>query len=736
MTGSMQIKARTRYTASNWSALNEATFAVGPVKDNLRITEMMYHPKDTGDPINDPNAEYIELKNIHDSTTINLNLVKFTNGIDFTFPSFTLDPGDSAIVVKDQAVFASRFSTTGIDPYLVGHWAMDDNASNTNVADSSGNANHGTAQQNTSLLNTTGKIDDALTFNGTSDFVDLGNLIGTGAYTKIAWIKRADVSAHNNIISGNTSHAFWAPSSYSSKLSAGHNGTWNAVQDSEPLDADLWYQVAVTFDPAVGSGTMVLYKNGTPVDIATSVPVPSPPSTSTYIGRFSSDYFFSGSIDNVMIFDTALTPEEIGILYVTGLMNIVPGQYTGRISNAGERIELQDALGKTIHNFSFKDGWYHITDGSGFSLNIINPNDPEPNNWEYSEFWQPGSVIGGTPGADDSGHAAAPEDVVINEVMTHTDTPPNDWIELHNTTGSAIDISGWFLSDSENDFKKYEVASGTSIPDNGYIVFTEDANFGLSATDPGSNTGFALSEHGETVYLSSGLGGDLAGGFCTKEDFKAAENGVTFGRYTKSAASGYDVDFVAMQSSTMDSANSTAEVGDIVITEIMYHPATTGQLNNYAEYIELYNASGGTISLDDWLLTDEDNAIEFYIPAGTSLGSGQYLLLVKDLVAFEDEFGTPIVTAFEWVEGRLSNAGEKVQISKPGNPEPSFVPYIRVDRVNYSDGSHHLNFHELSFVDPWPTQPDGTGQSLHRISTGAYGNDVANWTNGAASPGS
>ncbi|MGD8499463.1 MAG: chitobiase/beta-hexosaminidase C-terminal domain-containing protein, partial [Phycisphaerales bacterium] len=59
---SVHIKARV-LSGSTWSALNEATFAVGPVADNLRITEIMYHPQDTNDP-NDPNEEFIELKNI------------------------------------------------------------------------------------------------------------------------------------------------------------------------------------------------------------------------------------------------------------------------------------------------------------------------------------------------------------------------------------------------------------------------------------------------------------------------------------------------------------------------------------------------------------------------------------------------------------------------------------------------------------------------------------------------
>jgi hypothetical protein len=115
------------------------------------------------------------------------------------------------------------------------------------------------------------------------------------------------------------------------------------------------------------------------------------------------------------------------------------------------------------------------------------------------------------------------------------------------------------------------------------------------------------------------------------------------------------------------------------------------------------------------------------------------LLLVKNKTAFDSE-GYPAVPGtvqiLEWVAGRLSNAGEKIQISKPGTPEPGtgFVPYIRVDRVNYSDGNHPENFYGLP-ADPWPTTPDGGGQSLHRIVLGDYGNDVANWQAASPSPG-
>ncbi len=101
-----------------WSALNEATFAVGPVAENLRISEIMYHPIDTGHP-DDPNVEFVELTNTG-SETINLNLVRFTDGVDFTFPGIALEPGAYIVVVRDVAAFKARY---GNDVPLAGVYA-------------------------------------------------------------------------------------------------------------------------------------------------------------------------------------------------------------------------------------------------------------------------------------------------------------------------------------------------------------------------------------------------------------------------------------------------------------------------------------------------------------------------------------------------------------------------------------------------------------------------------------
>ncbi|HUS73710.1 MAG TPA: FN3 associated domain-containing protein, partial [Sedimentisphaerales bacterium] len=95
-----QVKARVWVNDSTWSALNETVFAVGPVVEDLRISEIMFNPRNTGN-LNDPNAEYIELTNIG-LDTLNLNLVRFTEGIHYTFPDVQLLPGGYILVVKNR----------------------------------------------------------------------------------------------------------------------------------------------------------------------------------------------------------------------------------------------------------------------------------------------------------------------------------------------------------------------------------------------------------------------------------------------------------------------------------------------------------------------------------------------------------------------------------------------------------------------------------------------------------
>ena len=65
--------------------------------------------------------------------------------------------------------------------------------------------------------------------------------------------------------------------------------------------------------------------------------------------------------------------------------------------------------------------------------------------------------------------------------------------------------------------------------------------------------------------------------------------------------------------------------------------------------------------------------------------------------------------------------------------ELSVQHYIRIDRVNYSNGSHPEEFD--GETDPWPDTADGTGYSLTKVDYNLYGNDPNAWRAWAPSPG-
>ncbi|MHC4546475.1 MAG: hypothetical protein ACYSYL_18510 [Planctomycetota bacterium] len=106
------------------------------------------------------------------------------------------------------------------------------------------------------------------------------------------------------------------------------------------------------------------------------------------------------------------------------------------------------------------------------------------------------------------------------------------------------------------------------------------------------------------------------------------------------------------------------------------------------------------------------------------------------MVSFITKYGSMPsgVRVLDGYSGRLSNGGERLQIGMPGDTDEFDTRYyIRIDRVNYSDGLHPEDC--PGGVDYWPIEADGLGKSLSRKDPNDYGNDVANWQAADPSPG-
>ena len=410
--------------------------------------------------------------------------------------------------------------------------------------------------------------------------------------------------------------------------------------------------------------------------------------------------------------------------YGNDLAADVVGPFTsGALSNGGENLKLEDVDNGTILEFKFDDDWYTNTDGDGFSL-VVRDAGVETSRWGKKNTWRASEFTGGTPGDVDSG--LNPGAIEINELLTHTDAPGGDWIELRNTTQQTIDLGGWFFSDDAADLKKYRIADNTRLGPGEFVVYLQSDHFGIGAADPGALTGFGLNELGETLYLTSATTAGELKGLREIQTFGPADREVTFGRHVKS--DGGD-DFVAMDEPTPGETNSLPRVGPLVIHEIMYNPAQSG-----FEYLELKNITDAPLPLFDplhientWRFTD---GISFTFPADVTVDPQALVLVVStDPDTFRQAHNVPAETLiFGPFFGALANDGEKVVLSKPGDPQPDenmTVPMIEAERVTYKDKL------------PWPTEADGEGASLQRLDATAYGSDPINWAadTGGGTPG-
>jgi hypothetical protein len=391
--------------------------------------------------------------------------------------------------------------------------------------------------------------------------------------------------------------------------------------------------------------------------------------------------------------------------YGTGIN--VAGEYGDSLDNGGETVRLLDNNGGVVQEFAFAPTWYDSTDGGGNALVVNDARQPralwgDPTGWHAST-----SAVLGTPGV---GETTLPvEAVVVNEVLANSGPAgtAGDWIELRNTTGAPLDVSGWYLSDSAADLTKFRIPANTIIPANGFVTFAEAQGFGATSAAAGER--FALSSAGGGLYLSSATAANVLGGFREFTRFGASERGVTMGRHTVSTGK---TKFVAQSRPTRNTANALPRVGPVVINEVMYHPESTRD-----EYVELKNVTAAAVNVGGWQFT---SGVTFTFPVGTSIGPGQTLIVTPGSISaadFRAKYAIPASVAIvSGYGGGLSNGGEELELSKPGEAAPENpATWVVVDEVEYETAT------------PWPAAPDGTGPSLSRFVETAFGNDPANW---------
>jgi hypothetical protein len=148
---------------------------------------------------------------------------------------------------------------------------------------------------------------------------------------------------------------------------------------------------------------------------------------------------------------------------------------------------------------------------------------------------------------------------------------------------------------------------------------------------------------------------------------------------------------------------------DIVISEVSYNPPAALGADDEYEFVELANRGSNAVDVSGWQLKDRDDFHSYYLPAGTEIPSGGFLVIARDCAALRQAYGAE-VPCVGGVAFPLGNDGDTVRILDGAGR--------LVDQVTYLDER------------PWPFEADGVDATLERIS---LAEDITDFSNFASS---
>src|SRR3989344_6939524 len=237
-------------------------------------------------------------------------------------------------------------SGLGLASGLVGYWTMDGKDINwtaNTMTDKSGNGNTGTiTNMSTTTSPTIGKIGQALNFDGTDDYVYLGagstfNFSSTNAFTISAWVNTpADVTQSNIFARGSSANSadgtiYYLGRQGTSWTTRVSDGTTRITLTSGTVPANQWTHVVVTWNGS--TKILTLYQNSAVVTTATDAAFTTlwdgndADDDNTSIGadtRSTIRHFWQGNIDEVRVYNRALSAQEVKQLYGAGQAKVKP----------------------------------------------------------------------------------------------------------------------------------------------------------------------------------------------------------------------------------------------------------------------------------------------------------------------------------------------------------------------------------------------------------------------------
>jgi hypothetical protein len=207
--------------------------------------------------------------------------------------------------------FLLPFVSRVLDDGLVGYWKLDEPKGSDACLDASGHGNTGSPHGTTVVE---GKVNKGRSFDGHGDYIDLPTVSTPGAITVAVWVYADTFLQNGFIITKNPVNTQWALFLQFGVLKWRGGAAGATISCAGPSNQN-WHHI-------VGrqkGGEASLYVDGR---LCASGPVPEigNASTSISLGRYDTvnfDYFL-GRIDEVRIYNRALSESEIAKLFAAG----------------------------------------------------------------------------------------------------------------------------------------------------------------------------------------------------------------------------------------------------------------------------------------------------------------------------------------------------------------------------------------------------------------------------------
>jgi hypothetical protein len=224
---------------------------------------------------------------------------------------------------------------------LLGWWRMNDYGPSPSIEDGSGYTNTGTAKQYTNVISVVAKVGRGISFNGSTDMITVSALtLPTSDLTLVAWIFPTAWKTNGRVVTDGSGGTLWYVDSDGGMMHATSDGASHITSSaSSAFGLNAWCHIAAVR----ASNTWTHYINGLASGTPATGGTPSS-NAGVYIGnRGTLDRQFCGTMDDVRVYNAALTAVQVASLYNAGMGSSRPFPWQARVTVPMIRPLLQGA---------------------------------------------------------------------------------------------------------------------------------------------------------------------------------------------------------------------------------------------------------------------------------------------------------------------------------------------------------------------------------------------------------